>query len=91
MSVNTLRKGCGQELKHGHEMVKAYVSAAVVKAALAGNVFAQRYWLATDGGPEWRIPREGLAGDTRDPSEVVHIVRSTNCARRTIRKDRRSS
>jgi hypothetical protein len=54
----TLRKACGEELKHGFEMVKAHISATLVRSALAGNVLAQRYWLATHGGPEWRIPHE---------------------------------
>jgi hypothetical protein len=75
VSNHTLRKGCGQELKHGHETVMAHISAALVRAALSGNVFAQRYWLATHGGPEWRIPREAWAGSAPDDAtEVVHFI-----------------
>ncbi len=54
----TLRKYFRDELSHGFEQVKAAMGAALVKAGLGGNVGAQRYWLATQGGENWRPPTE---------------------------------
>ena len=53
-SVPTLRRHFKAELRDGHEQTKAAMGAAVVKAGLAGNMFAARYWLSCHGGPEWR-------------------------------------
>lgn len=53
--INTLRKHYKTELSDGLAQVVAAMGAALVRTGLAGNVTAQRYWLATHGGPEWRI------------------------------------
>ncbi len=50
----TLRKHFREELRTGREHVLAMVGAAVVESAISGNVLAQKYWLATHGGPEWK-------------------------------------
>jgi hypothetical protein len=64
----TLRKHFKDELRNGRDQVVAAVGATVVRSALAGNMFAAKYWLATHGGPEWRYT-EGrtIAGDPDAP------------------------
>lgn len=54
ISEDTLAKHYQHELEHGFEQVKSMVSAALVKACMAGNIGAIRYWLACRGGPEWK-------------------------------------
>lgn len=51
----TLRRHFKQELGDGHAAVEAAMGVAIVRAGLAGNILAAKYWLATHGGPEWRI------------------------------------
>ena len=53
--TKTLRKHFKAELTDGRLQVKAAIGVALVRAALAGNVAAAKYWLSTHGGPEWRI------------------------------------
>jgi hypothetical protein len=68
ISTNTFRKHYKLECKNGFERIKAQIGAAVVSSALAGNVAAQKYWLGTHGGPEWRVPKEEQGGtDLIDP------------------------
>jgi len=35
-----------------------------VRVALQGNVNAIKYWLATHGGAEWRVPKDDADGAT---------------------------
>lgn len=70
IDAKTLRKHFRDELREGKEHVVAAVGAAVVKAALAGNMFAARYWLATHGGPEWRVTEGRLIGGLSDAPPV---------------------
>src|SRR5579864_3212459 len=64
VSKPTLRKYFKEELYHGYEQVKAAMGAALVKAGLGGNVGAQRYWLATQGGEKWRTTEKREIGFT---------------------------
>jgi len=54
ITEKTLRKHFSAELADGHAQVCAAMGAAVVRAGLAGNMYAAKYWLSTHGGPEWR-------------------------------------
>ena len=67
ISPPTFKKHYRVECRTGFERVKALIGTAVVRSAMNGNVGAQKYWLGTHGGPEWRIPKE-LQGDLTDPS-----------------------
>jgi hypothetical protein len=53
--LKTLRRHFKEELKEGHDRVEAAMGAAIVRAGLAGNVFAAKYWLSTHGGVQWRV------------------------------------
>lgn len=64
--VRTLSKYFSKELAGGWEQTNARVGYALVKEALKGNVGAQKYWLQTHGGKEWRIPKEAEAPDRDD-------------------------
>jgi hypothetical protein len=64
--VGTLRKHFRVELADCFEQVVAAVGAALVRAALAGNVLAAKYWLSTRCGPEWRITNDGRLSGTVD-------------------------
>jgi hypothetical protein len=79
ISPSTLHRYYGAELRDGHEMVKAKIGAALVKAALAGNVSAIRTWLIMKGGPEWRMPKwSDDLGAPDDPGEAVHFYLPPN-------------
>lgn len=54
-SEPTLRKYFRAELTDAKERLVAMMGAAVVSAAMGGNVNAMKYWLSTHGGPEWRM------------------------------------
>lgn len=58
----TMRKHFATELSDGFEEVRAGIGAAIVSAALGGNMFAAKYWLSTHGGPEWRVVESRLLG-----------------------------
>jgi hypothetical protein len=62
IDVKTLRKHFRRELEDGHAQVVASMGAALVRAGLAGNVNALRFWLLTRGGPEWRITERHEVG-----------------------------
>jgi hypothetical protein len=68
--VQTLRKHFRVELADGHDQVKAAMGAALVRAGLAGNVGALRYWLSTHGGPEWRTTERREISGTLDLTEI---------------------
>jgi hypothetical protein len=70
----TLRKACGQELKHGHQLFKAHVVAALTRAALSGNVLAIHYWLSTRGGREWRVSRTVWSDDPPPEKEEPVVI-----------------
>ena len=53
--LKTLKRYFSDELRAGHDQVEAAMGAAIVRAGLAGNIHAAKYWLLTHGGPEWRI------------------------------------
>lgn len=67
ISLNTFKKHYKAERKTGFERVKAAIGAAVVRSAMSGNIAAQKYWLGTHGGPEWRVPKEEQGGELIDP------------------------
>jgi hypothetical protein len=73
VSIPTLRKACGDELRCGFEEIKALIEAAVVKRALAGDIRAAKYWLSVHC-PEWRIPKGTIADrdDEVSDGERVH-------------------
>lgn len=54
IDAKTLRKYFKEQLDDGFEMVKAAMGASLVREGLKGNVGALRYWLATQGGEQWR-------------------------------------
>ena len=60
----TLGKYFKVELTFGHEDIKARMGLALVRVALQGNVNAIKYWLATHGGAEWRVPKDDADGAT---------------------------
>lgn len=85
ISEDTLTRHYRHELDNGFEQVKNMVGAALVKAALGGNIGAIRYWLACRGGPEWKqrfdetvegggnttiIVRGGLASVQHEPPKT---------------------
>jgi hypothetical protein len=85
ITEKTLRKHFRAELEDGHGQVRAAMGAAVVKAGLAGNVYAMKYWLSCFGGPEWRVVEArqigGMEGALPIPitgGEVVHIYLPDN-------------
>jgi hypothetical protein len=64
----TLRRVFRRELDEGYARTVASMGVAVVRSGLAGNVAAQRYWLETHGGDEWKRTgnvRHGLMHDTQ--------------------------
>jgi len=68
--VQTLRKHFRVELADGHVQVVAAMGAALVRAGLAGNVNAIKYWLSTHGGPEWRITERREISGTIDLQQM---------------------
>jgi hypothetical protein len=66
INVNTLRKHLKVELQTGHDTVRQAMGAALVRAGLAGNVHAIRYWLSCRGGPEWRVVERREIGGLPD-------------------------
>ena len=77
----TLNKHYKQEIADGWALVTARMGVALVKEGLAGNVAAQRYWLGTHGGPEWRIQKEETTSgvfDAENPHETVHFYMPSN-------------
>lgn len=75
----TLQKYFREELTQGHERVKAHMGAALVQCGLSGSVSAQKFWLATRGGAEWRLPKGTLIEDGPDgDDEVVHFYIPSN-------------
>jgi hypothetical protein len=64
ISIPTLREAFREELDEAHEVVKIGMIQALIRAANAGNWGAARFWLATQGGPEWRVVEERrVSGD----------------------------
>lgn len=66
IDLKTLRKVFRLELDEGYEQTVARMGMAVVRSGLGGNVMAQRYWLETHGGDEWKRTenlRHGLTPD----------------------------
>jgi hypothetical protein len=77
LTGGTLQRYYGAELKNGFERVKSHVGAAVVNAALMGNISAAKYWLSVHC-PEWRVKGD-LLGDQPDrDDEVVHFYLPPN-------------
>lgn len=68
--VKTLRKAFKDELRDGEMEVEAAMGVAIVRAGLAGNWMAARYWLATHGGPQWRVTEARLIGALPDAPPV---------------------
>jgi hypothetical protein len=56
IDVKTLKRAFKEELSTAKLQVKAAIIASLVRSATQGNVMAQRYWLLTHGGPEWKNP-----------------------------------
>jgi hypothetical protein len=54
----TLTKHCRKELDGALDNLRARMGATLVRTALNGNVNAMKFWLATHGGPEWRVPKD---------------------------------
>ena len=74
ISVPTLRKFFGKEIKNGLDNVNAQIGSVVVREALAGNMSAARLWLSTHGGPQWQAAKGSDEPPDRDdyrPDEIV--------------------
>lgn len=73
VSVPTLRKCCGAELRYAHADLEARMGAALVRAALQGHVGAIRFWLTTRGkDPCWRAARYADVADaSEETSDVI--------------------
>lgn len=70
--VKTLKRHFKPQLDNGHGQVEAALGAAIVKAGLGGNVHAAKYWLATHGGPQWKITeRRELGGIEGGPPILI--------------------
>ncbi len=76
VTEKTLRKHFARELAEAHAELVAAIGLRVVSAALAGNIFAARYWLSCRGGPEWRVVESRLLGG--DGSGMPIAVNSTS-------------
>ena len=70
----TLRKHFKVELTFGYEDIKARMGLALVRVALQGNVNAIKYWLATHGGAEWRVPKEDADSATISLASGATII-----------------
>jgi len=70
----TLGKYFKVELTFGHEDIKARIGLALVRVALQGNVNAIKYWLATHGGAEWRVPKDDADGATISLASGATII-----------------
>jgi hypothetical protein len=68
--VKTLKRHFKNELADGHAQVEAAMGAAIVRAGLGGNVYAARFWLATHGGPKWRISEKRKITGTIDLQQM---------------------
>jgi len=71
---NTLRRHFKDELKHGKDQVEAALGAAIVKAGMNGNWGAAKYWLATHGGPQWRV-QPGTDDDEMPAQNLTVVIR----------------
>jgi hypothetical protein len=83
ISEPTLYRYYKQELTTAHADLKARMGAALVRQALAGNINALKFWLATHGGADWRVPKEDAealarASLTNDDAEPVQIYMPSN-------------
>lgn len=82
IAKRTLNKYYRQEIIDGRALITARMGFALVKEGLAGNVAAQRYWLGTHGGPEWRMPKEDQlmpdVFDSQRPRATVHFYMPPN-------------
>lgn len=70
IDMKTLNKHFRTELAEGKATVVAAIGASVVKAALAGNLFAARYWLSCFGGPQWRVTEDRRIGGLPDTPPI---------------------
>jgi hypothetical protein len=79
--VQTLRKHFKGELADGHAQVVAAMGAALVRAGLAGNVGALRYWLSTHGGPQrtFSAPGSGCATCCAEAGRYVALRSQRSC------------
>lgn len=76
--VKTPKRHFKDELADGHAQVEAALDAVIVRACLAGNVYAARNWLSTHGFPEWRISEKR---EIRDKLELKrHTSRIRNAS-----------
>jgi hypothetical protein len=66
----TLRKVFRQELDEGYERTVASMGLAVIRSGLAGNVMAQKYWLQTHAGDEWKVTDNVRHGFSPDASRA---------------------
>jgi hypothetical protein len=83
---DTLRKHFRDELESGREHVEAALGAALVRAGLAGNVNAIRYWLCTHGGPEWKVTeRREIGGIDGAPMRIALADMTDDDIRRELR------
>jgi hypothetical protein len=86
IEVGVLKKYYRTELRDGLERVEAAMGASIVKAALAGNWNAARYWLLVNGKDQrWRDAQkflreeaEAMAAINGEDGEVVHFYMPPN-------------
>lgn len=68
VDIRTLRKAFRDELRTGHDQVKAALGAVFVQAGLRGDWHAALEWLKRFGGPEWQNVERRLHEHVSDPS-----------------------
>jgi hypothetical protein len=84
VTEKTLRKHFKKELDGAFEDVLARMGARLVGLAMGGNVNALKFWLATHGGAQWRLPTDaegnggGGFGDDGDDAEPVRFYMPGN-------------
>ncbi len=74
VSTPTLRKYFKIELLHGYEHVKGAMGHTLVKEGLKGNVSAICFWLARQGGEEWRLKEKHEFGFTASAGGQANVV-----------------
>jgi len=79
ISVPTLHKYFRTELDDAHDEVKSSMIAAIARAANNGHWGAAKYWLATQGGPEWRVTENRtIGGDPDAPPIRIAVTQMTD-------------
>jgi hypothetical protein len=77
ISVVSLRRHFKKELATGFQQVSSQIGAILVEQALAGNMSAIKFWLASRC-EEWRAARENQLIEPPERDDVVHFYLPPN-------------